>query len=342
MNIRNIAEKAGVSVATVSRVLNHPETVAESTRKTIEEIMKSEEYVPNWFARGLNFNKTGTIALMLPNLLDNASIEIAKGVEDVAHQKEYTTLICNVENDVEKERKYLQILIQRRVDGIVMLHPSLEEKDFNLLRENKIPSVIIGENNHVNGTHTVTIDSRAAAAKAVGHLVQIGYKNIAIVCGETPRAENANKKRGYMDALSEAGIGFREEYVVEIPNTIEGGYLAAKRLLEMDNRPQAIFATSDTLAFGVMDAVHDNNLVIPDDIGVVGFDNVRMSNLVTPKLSTVEKPLHKMGVMGARLLIDFIDGDEDAFSGEDRELVLMAKLKIRKSCGHKERIGEMF
>lgn len=342
MNIRNIAEKAGVSIATVSRVLNHPETVAESTRKAIEEIIESEEYVPNWFARGLNLNKTGTIGLMLPNLLDNASMEIAKGVEDVAHQKGYTTLICNVENDIEKERKYLRILIQRQVEGIVMVHPSLGDKDFNLLKEHKIPSVIIGENNHVNGTHTVTIDSRGAAKKAVEHLIEIGYSKIAMVCGEIPKEENLNKKRGYKDALSDAGIKYDKSLVIETPNTIEGGYMAAKKLIEMENRPRAVFATSDILAFGIMDSVNDNDLRIPEDIAVLGFDNVRMSNLVTPKLSTVEKPLHKMGVMGARLLIDFIDGDEDAFTGEGKEIVLMAKLKIRKSCGHKERIGEMF
>lgn len=342
MNIRNIAEKAGVSVATVSRVLNHPETVKEATRKKIEEIMKSEEYTPNWFARGLNFNKTGTIGLMLPNILDNTSIEVAKGVEDVAHQKEYTTLICNVENDPEKERKYLQLLVQRKVDGIVMIQPSFDEKDFELLKENNIPSVIIGENKHVNGTHTVTIDSCKGAKRAMKHLIGIGHRKIALVFGDTPRTENANKIKGYTESLAEAGIDIVEEYMINTPNTIEGGYIAAKKLIEMRDRPDAIFATSDTLAFGIMDALDDNGMAIPDDIGVVGFDNIRMSNLVTPKLTTVEKPLHKMGVMGARLLIDFIDGDEDAFSGVGKEIVLMSKLKIRKSCGHKERIGEMF
>ena len=342
MNIRNIAEKAGVSVATVSRVLNHPETVKEATRKKIEAIMESEEYTPNWFARGLNFNKTGTIGLMLPNILDNTSIEVAKGVEDVAHQKEYTTLICNVENDLEKERKYLQLLVQRKVDGIVMIQPSFDEKDFEMLKENNIPSVIIGENKHVNGTHTVTIDSCKGAKRAMEHLLNIGYTKVAIVCGDTPRTENANKLKGYSEILQKHGIKYVDKYVVNAPNTIEGGYIAAKKLIEMDDMPEAIFATSDTLAFGIMDAVYDNGMTIPDDIGVVGFDNIRMSNLVTPKLTTVEKPLHKMGVMGARLLIDFIDGDEEAFSGGGKEIVLMSKLKIRKSCGHKERIGEMF
>lgn len=342
MNIRNIAEKAGVSVATVSRVLNHPETVAEATRKAIEEIIESEEYRPNWFARGLNFNKTSTIGLMFPSILDNASGEVAKGVEDVALQKEYTTLICNTENDLEKERKYLQILVQRKVDGIIMVHPSLEEKDFRMLKEHKIPSVIIGENNHVNGTNTITIDSRKAATKVVNHLIQIGYTKIAAICGETPMVENQNKINGYRDALAAAGIFCNEKYIIKAPNTIEGGYLATKKLIEMMDRPRAIFATSDAMAFGCIDAIHDYELKIPENIGVVGFDNVRMSNLVTPKLTTIEKPLHKMGVVGARLLIDFIDGDEDAFNEEGKNIVLMPKLKIRKSCGHKYRLGEMF
>ena len=342
MNIREIAEKAGVSVATVSRVMNHPESVAESTRKKIEAIIKDNEYTPNWFAQGLNFDKTKTIGLMVANLLDNASMEVARGVEDVCHQKEYTTLICNGESDIAKEREYLHLLVQRRVDGVVMIHPSLTEQDFRFLKENNIPSVIIGENNPVRGTNTVTINSSDAAYKVAQHFNSIGYTRVGMIIGEKPEVENNNKRKGFLEGCKYFGISVRDEHVLTLPNTIEGGYLATKRLMDTGDMPEAIFATSDNMAFGVIDCLQDYGISVPEDIGVVGFDNIRMSNLITPKLTTIEKPMHKMGVMGARLLIDFIDGEDNAFSGKPRNITLMAKLKIRKSCGHKYRIGEMF
>lgn len=342
MNIRHIAEKAGVSVATVSRVMNHPETVAEATRKKIEDIIKEEEYTPNWFARGLNFNKTGSIALMVPNILNPAPIEVAKGVEDVAHRKGYTILMCNSENDIEKERRYLQQLVHRHIDGIVMIHPYIEEKDFKMLEDNGIPSVVIDENSDVSDIHKVRIDSKDAAHRVVEHFVNIGYKSIGILCGETPLAENRHKLEGFRQAIIDYGLELNPEHIIYAANTIEGGYIGAKKFLEMNNKPEAIFATSDLLAFGVIDAAADSGLSIPADMALVGFDNIRMSNIVTPKLTTMEKPLHKMGVMGARLLFDFIEGEDDAFRGTKKEILLLPKLKIRKSCGHKERIGEMF
>ena len=342
MNIREIAEKAGVSVATVSRVLNHPESVAASTREKVEAIIRDAEYTPNWFAQGLNFDKTKTMGLMVTNLLDNASMEVARGVEDVAHQKAYTTLICNAESDVEKEREYLHLLVQRRVDGIVMIHPSLTEEDFKYLEENKVPSVIIGENNRVRGTHTININSTNAAYMVAKHFDGIGYRDVGMIIGDKPEIENRNKLRGFSDGCKYFNISFKKENMQIAPNTIEGGYMATKKLVESGNLPEAIFATSDILAFGCIDCFHDFDINVPENVGVVGFDNIRMSNLITPKLTTIEKPMHKMGVMGARLLIDFIDGEEDAFSGKSHDITLLAKLRIRKSCGHKYRIGEMF
>jgi len=342
MNIKEIARRSGVSVATVSRVLNHPEKVAPSTKQRILEIMEELDYTPNWFARGLNFNRTNTIGLVIPHILNPGYMEIAKGVEDVAHQKEYTMLFCNVEGSVEKERKYVDDLIKRRIDGIVMVSSLLEDDDIQAIKDQGTPVVLVGENKgSIKGVPIVRIDCEGAAYKAVRHLIEIGYRDIAIICGFTPERENKRKVAGYMRALAEEGIPERKEYVQEAANTIEGGYIAAKRLIDLKQRPRAIFTTSDLLAFGAIDAMKDHGIKVPDEVAFVGFDNIRMSNLIDPKLTTVEKPLHKMGVVGARLLFDIIDskGEENNYC---REILLQSKLKIRKSCGHKERIGEIF
>lgn len=338
MNIREIAKRANVSVATVSRVLNHPENVAKKTREKIEKIISEEEYTPNWFARGLNFNKTGSIGLMIPHILNPVYMEMAKGVEDVAHQKGFTTFMCNAENGRKKEKQYLDQLLKRRVDGIVLISSVLEEEDFNRIKERRVPMVLVGGCKSNPGFSSVRIDCQVAAKEATEHLIKIGYKRIAMFCSKTDSHDNRMKILGYKEAMNEAKIEIREGYIRRIEDTIEDGYLAGKKMTEIEDRPQAIFATSDNMAFGVMDAIKDQGLSIPDDIAVVGFDNIRLSNLVEPKLTTVDTPLHKMGIYGARLLFDIIEEEKD----EMRDIILQTKLKIRKSCGHKERIGEMF
>jgi DNA-binding LacI/PurR family transcriptional regulator len=341
MNIRHIAKKAGVSVATVSRVLNHPDSVAPATKEKIEKIIEETEYIPNWFARGLNFNKTATIGLVIPHILNSEHMEIVKGAEDVAHQKDYTSLLCNVEYDVKKEKKYIDNLIKRRVDGILLISSLLSEKDIVAIMDQGIPVVHVGEVTWERNLPVVSIDSKEAAYNATRHLLECGQTKIGILHGYTPTVENSRKVKGYEKALKEEKIPIREEYKIQVEDNIEGGYLGAKRFMDLPDPPTAIFATSDLIAFGVMDAMKDNNINIPDKLSLVGFGNIRMSNLVEPKLTTIEKPLHKMGVVGARLLFDLIEGKTEG-ANEVKHIQLQSKLKIRKSCGHKERIGEMF
>ncbi len=341
MNIREIARQAGVSVATVSRVLNHPETVAPKTRERILALMAQTEYKPNWFARGLNFNKTDTIALLIPNIMNPAYVEIAEGVESVANQKGYTVLLCITEGEVSKERKYIQTLIDRRIDGVILVSSLLDNDDLSRLKQQGVAVVLIGEHNGNSPEPMVRIDCCSASYQAVQHLLNCGHKSIALVYGKAPVMENRNKMDGYQKALKEAGIPVREDFLVEEENTIEGGYVATRKLLGLKKPPRAIFTTSDLLAFGVIDALRDAELCIPEDVAVMGFDNIRIANLMVPKLSTVAKPLHKMGLSGARLLLDVIESDSDKEIAM-KEIVLQSKLKIRKSCGHKERIKEIF
>ena len=340
MNIKEIAKTSGVSVATVSRVLNHPETVAPKTREKVLAIINELGYKPNWFARGLNFNKTDTIGLLIPSIQNPAYMEVAEGVEYIANSKGYTTLLCITEEDVEKERRYIQTLIDRRIDGIILVSSLLEDSDIQEIKKQNTAVVVIGENKGNSKIPIVRIDCFGAAHKAVKHLLNCGHRKIAMVYGSTPIMENNLKIKGYKLALKEAGFPINEDYLVEDENTIEGGYIAARKLLGLgDDRPDAIFATSDLLAFGVMDAIRDSNLSIAEDVAVMGFDNIRVSNLMVPKLTTVDKPLYRMGISGARLLLDVIESEDGIAMSE---IILQAKLKIRKSCGHKERIKEIF
>lgn len=337
MNIKQIAKAAGVSVATVSRVMNHPETVAPATREKIERVMKDAGYTPNWFAQGLNFNKTKTIGIVIPHMLHTSYMEVAGGVEEVARMKGYITFMCNVEKDPKMEREYISQLITRRVDGIILMFSSLDEQLLSRIEAENVPVVLIGEHQENSRASSVKVDCRAGAAEMTAHLLEVGHRSIAFLMGGDPQQETREMLIGFKNVLKANGLEADDDLIIHTDNSIEAGYISGKKLISR-GLPDAVFATSDEIAYGALDAFRDSGYRIPEDVAVTGFGNNRMSNLIEPKLTTVELPFRKMGIYGARILFDMIDGD----AKEERRILLRPRMRVRKSCGHKERIGEMF
>lgn len=343
MNIRDIAREAGVSVATVSRVLNHPDQVTEKTRDHVLSIMKELEYTPNWFARGLNLNRTGVIALMIPNIMNPIYTEIAKGVEEVAHNKGYYTLLCNSEDMPQKETAYIEMLLHRKVDGLIFIAGHLEESQMLKIQEVNLPAVMIGETEGDWSFSSVYTDYREGAIKATTHLIDNGYDEIAHITGLEKFIESKEKLAGYKAALAAAKIEVNPAWIVCGEETIEGGYIAAKRLIRHVKTPKAIFVANDWMAFGAMDAIKAEGLRIPDDIALVGFDNNRMSALMEPKLTTVNLPVYKMGLTACRLLFDKIDVMLAEGPAEPKEKIFLpVSIKVRQSSGHTDRIKAIF
>ncbi|MDO4834249.1 MAG: LacI family DNA-binding transcriptional regulator [Bacillota bacterium] len=345
MNIKQIAEKAGVSVATVSRVLNHPESVAENTRERIQRIIDEEEYTPNWFARGLNFNKTRTIGLVIPHTLNSTYMEIVNGVEEVARQKGYITFVCNMEGDPEIEKKYIDQLVTRRVDGIIMLYSfGLDGGYIRWMKELEMPVVTIGESKIMTEWDSVRVDSREAMAKMTSYMLECGHRKIGFLKGTDPDMETGSMLQGFRNVMKASGIPVEEKLIVDVENNIEGGYIGMKKMIGgSPEPPDAVMATGDEIAYGAMDAIKELEYRIPEDIAVTGFGNDRMSSLMEPKLTTVELPYRKMGIYGARVLFDNIEEKQDKNAKHPAGVIkLQAKSRIRKSCGHEGRIGEMF
>jgi len=347
LNIRDVAQRAGVSVATVSRVLNHPDQVTPKTRERILDIMEEMDYTPNWFARGLNLNRTGVIALLIPNILNPIYTEIAKGVEEVAHNKGYYTLLCNSEDSNEKEAAYIEMLLHRKVDGLIFIAGHLNSNLMTKIEETQLPAVMIGKIEGNWQFSTVYTDYFEGARKATTHLIENGYKKIAHITGKLQFIESAEKLKGYQEALKNATLKINPNWIVDGEETIEGGYLAAKRLVRNSNPPEAIFIANDWMAFGAMDAIKTEGLRIPEDIAIVGFDNNRMSGLVEPKLTTVNLPVYKMGLTACRLLFDEMEtlntskaADEN--SDQKQQIFLPLSIKVRHSCGHQDRIKAIF
>lgn len=338
-NMKQIAKKCGVSVATVSRVINHPESVSQETYHKIIAVMNELNYTPNEQARSLTLNRTNTIALLVPNILNPLYTQIAKGIEEIAHQKGYNLLLCNTELDVSKERNYINMLIKRRIDGLIFSYSLLSGNDIDKISNQNIPLVMIGENVDGVTTNKIVADLELGVYQAITHLIEIGYKEIAFISGPKKLLESYEKFKGYERAMREFGLPINEQYIIEGDNEVEGGYLAAKKLLMVIPRTSAIFVSNDLMAIGAMDAIKSEGYNIPSDFSIVGFDDIKMASLVEPKLTTVSHPVHKMGLIAARLLFDAIDNKEE---GVYQKVLLEPILKVRKSCGHDDRVREIF
>ncbi|WP_419724854.1 LacI family DNA-binding transcriptional regulator [Terrisporobacter petrolearius] len=341
MDIREIAKKAGVSVATVSRVQNHPETVAKATREKVQAVIDECHYTPNWFARGMNLGKAETIGIIVPDILNPSYMEIIKGIEDIMSESGYITVICDGSYNCQKEEESIDSLIKRNTDGLIIISSSISRKKLLSIKSKGIPIVSIGESNACKEIDTVKIDYEKASYKATKHLIDIGYDKIAIINGPKEKRENTLRLEGFKRALENSNINVENNYVLHSQISLDEGYLLTKKLLKLKNPPRAIFATNDIFAFASMAALRDNDIKVPEDIAVIGFDNIQLSRMIESKLTTIINPLHKQGVLGARLLIDIINNQdsEDSFT---QEILLETKIKIRKSCGYGNRIGEIF
>lgn len=339
-NIRKISELAGVSVATVSRVLNHPETVSEDTRNRILMVMEELNYVPNSIARSLSTNRTSTIGLIIPNILNPLYPSIAKGVEDVFYKKGYNILLSNTEYDASREKDCIEMLLSKKVDGLIICSSILEIADFDIIIKQKVPFVLLGEYMEDSDINIVYTDYQLGAYMATTHLIKAGYKTIAHISGPMNRKASVEKLDGYKKALLEAGCKYDEEYIIEGNNQIDGGHLALKKILKKKGKPDAIFVANDLMALGAIEAVKVSGYTVPGDIAVVGFDDIEVASLVEPKLTTVTHPVYRMGLTAARLLLDnILNEEEDCFK---QKIFIQPMLKVRKSCGYDNRIEEIF
>ena len=217
--------------------------------------MKELDYMPNWFARNLHINKTNLIALLVPDILDPCYMELAKGVEDVARQKDQNIILSTTEEDRNREMKTIESFIERKIDGLIIVSSVLTKKDLTLFRNQKMPVVFIGKNPELTGVNGVLTNYGEAAEEAVNHLIEIGHRRIAMIRGTRPFNENREKSDGYHQAMEKAGLDHSESWVVEEENTIEGGFLAMSKLFSEGRKPEAVFITSDYMAIGAMDKI---------------------------------------------------------------------------------------
>ncbi len=340
MNIRKVAEQAGVSVATISRVLNHPEQVLPETRERVLAVMKKLDYTPNWFARGLNLGTTNTIALLIPNIETGLHQKIITGIETVARNKHYAVFFCNTYGDAQVEYDYLKMMGTRRVDGVALVSSRLGNGRALPLGELGIPCVHVGKK-RVNGCETICyIDYEEGARRLIRHLLSFGYGRIDLMLDDLQQSENEQIEAGLQHALRDCSQRPScRKFTAD--NSVHGGYVAAQKMIQQGEIPDALVTASCEQALGVLKAAQDAKLDIPVKLALASMTDSPACSIVSPPITTVEHPATKLGMAAARLLLDSIENKELEL-GVPQEMILQPKLKIRKSCGNTKYIYELF
>jgi len=327
VTIYDVAKVAQVSISTVSKVINRTGNISEKTRNRVLQVMEDLNYRPSVVASALTGKPTNTIGLLIPDLANPFFAEIARSVEDRGHESGFNLMICSTDNDPEKENQYISLMRQKSVDGIILASGLKSDTAIKKLVENKIPVAVIARDMPMLAVNAVLVDDFAGGYLATSHLISLGHRRIAIVAEDLRVMSSRERVRGYRHALEEAGIAYDDNLLQVSDFTVEGGRRAVLRLLEMPERPTAVFACNDLLAVGAMRAAKEFGLVIPDDLSVVGFDNTIFAEIVDPGLTTVAQPIVDMGRQVMELLIEEIQGKENP----TRRVVLLPKLIERKS-----------
>jgi len=326
--IYDVAREAGVSIATVSKVINGTGRISDATRKRVLEVMKKLDYQPSVVASALTGKSTYTIGLLIPDLANPFFAEIARSVEDRCHEHGFNLVICSTDNNPEKEAQYISLLKQKRVDGIIVATGINDEALLKNLVKQKIPLALIARDMPALAVDTVLVDDFLGGYLATNHLTGLGHKRIAIIVENLNLMSSKERIRGYRYALEEAKLPYDEDLVLVSDFTVEGGKHCAKQVLQREQPPTAIFACNDLLAIGVMQAAYELGLRIPQDLSVVGFDNTILATIVDPQLTTVAQPIQDMGRQVVDLLIQEIKGEKTV----RQRVVLLPELVVRGSA----------
>lgn len=336
VTIKEIAKEAEVSTATVSMILNSKDkNISEATRNRVLEIAKKRNYIPNTMARSLVTRSTKTIGLVMPDIVNPFFPEIARGAEDKARQARYSIIYCNTDDNLTQEDRYIDILTEKMVDGIIFTHSADRDGGSKGLNRCRVPIILIDRDYDIpNVMGKVLIDNCKASYMGVSYLLERGYKKIAYIAGSMNTQTARDRLEGYKKALSEKQIDYNEKIVKIGEYKSQWGTEAAKILIDEGLSFDAIFCGNDLIAIGAIKALKAANLKVPEDIGVMGFDDIYMASMVEPELTTIKQPNYEMGYKAVELLINAIEAKNqltDKSVIEENKIILNTELIIRKS-----------
>jgi LacI family transcriptional regulator len=328
-SIYDVARESGVSVFTVSAVVNNKSHVGKSLREKVEAAIRKLNYRPNLVARSLAKQKTHTIGMIVPDIGNPFFPSVVRGAEDAAQKHGYNLLLVNSDDTLDKEEKAVELLLSKRVDGILLtkaaedFHPSVQQ----MIREVNVPFVLVMRTYPKLTKDAVITDDYRGAYEAVSHLARAGRKRIALVSGPLKVSNAKERWQGFLDALKAEGLPYEQDLVIEGDYRLESGYRAGHSLFS--RRPDGIYVANHLMTVGLLKAADEMGLRCPEDYGLVSFDDYPWLGIFRPRLTTVELPKHQLGSEAAELLLRRISGD----TSKPVVKKLQPELRIRESCG---------
>jgi LacI family transcriptional regulator len=327
----DIAREANVSQSTVSRVINNNPRVSEATRKRVKNAMARFGYAPNAAARTLITGRSNLIGLVVSNITNPFYPEVIETIVATAAEHDYNVILCNTRESLKLQTAYLELLIEHQVDGAILTSSLLDSE--GLMAQagiDRIPLVMVNRTVAGLGVDSVHMDNKAAGILVARHLVDLGHRAIAFVGGVEATSTNSARLAGFRTELNALRVTLRDEYVVHREFTRGSGYALTQQLLTLPSRPTALFCADDLIALGAMDALLDAGLRVPQDVAVVGVDDVQAASLRQVGLTTVRQPTAEMGRRAVQLLLERMRGGSD---GEPIEIVLRPRLIVRRTSG---------
>lgn len=331
MNLETIARMSGVSRSTVSRVINNSPRVSEDSRRKVLEVIRRTNFQPNIAARSLATGSTRILGLVIPTAVANLFTDpyfplLIQGITAACNARDYSMMLWLA--DAEYERRMIrQILYSGLIDGVVLASMPTDDPLLTALLDARRPFVVQGRDLFHDNITYIDVDNVESSRHATLHLARLGHRRIAHITGPLNTAVGQDRRQGYEQALQQSNLLITPTLVAEGDFTYEGGYQAMLRLLS--HQPDAVFVASDTMAQGALRAITENDRIVPDDIALIGFDDMPFAAKMTPPLTTVRQPVHRMGSVAAETLIELIEHPEN----KPRGIRLPTELVIRASCG---------
>lgn len=328
VTLKDIAQIAGVSTATVSKVISGKhQDIGEKTIEKIRKIARELDYRPNSLARSMKTKVTRTIGLIIPDVRNPFFTDLARGAEDSAHERGYSLLFCNSDDDLRKEMEYIDTLTQKQVDGIALAASVKRNRKLEEGFRISVPIVTLDRDVYFPGVRGhIHSDNESGAYDAVKYLISLGHRRILFLSGDLTIRVSKERLEGYRRALTEAGIEYDENLLLGGPFSFEYGY-EAMRTWEMDPEVTAIFCGNDLIALGAIKALKERRIKVPQDISVMGFDDIYLASINTPGLTTIRQPSYELGYATVRRLIDVIEGVDHS----DSTMVIKLELIPRES-----------
>lgn len=306
MTIKRIAELANVSSATVSKIINGKDKhISEATRQKVLAIIEREGYIPNGIAKSLKMKRTKTIGIIMPDVMNLFFSEVARGAEDAAEREGYSVILCNSDNKQSKEERYIQILQEKMVDGIILT--ASESSISKSLDRCNTPMVLVDRDIASDKkVGRIVVDNEEGAYNATNFLIKKGCKNIGFISADSKTKLSAERLNGYEKALIDNGLKIDKEKIFLQNYTIESGYQGTMALL-MQTEIDGVYCGNDLIAIGAIKALKEKNIKIPEEVKIIGFDDISISQYIDPPLTTIKQPIYQMGEEAVEMLISMIE-----------------------------------